>query len=655
MKNIHKLVILLITTSFVFACSSNAGESSFFSEQAISSEPEPSSSSLEISSTSSGSTSSSVNNNNNNESKRVYNFDDGVTLESNNITCDNHDLSKETIIKKADLINRGVIRKSCPNCEGFKDSYYYYLDEFDYLDNTYQYDGKERELLIDGLLPYGVTVKYENNKLTEIGSKEATALIYDPEGHLIDIRTATLSIVENVGLPNIKIITETGEDPDYKEKEEYTPITLSVDNCLSKYQMTNVTGGLRVRGNSTNQSSVPKRAWRIKFDSKRNMLGLNNDAREKSWVLLADFFDSSMFRNASAFTIGNNLFNYNKNYYCSDRQHVNVYINGDYRGVYLLAEQQQAKASRIPINEAAENYTGTDIGYLFEIDGLLQQGHNSDGDYTFTTGSGNSNPWGGWGGQSSGSNSVNGVNITDKYYAIKTDCYDQSQCDYLKNYVVNVLKIFKQACRGEKLQVLDENNELIDSPYASMYETLNSVVDIDSFFRMYILQEFMKNYDVGWGSFYLYVDFSKTSKVKRLTLAAPWDFDLGEGNKTSGNGVKTDDDYLNGKYANSMTEFNPWLYLLSQTDFFTKMFDKYYSIFYDSGMYEDMINYINYETSAFATDFNNTYTRWELKTATNSGMSTRRGYENHQEAVSYLLNWYQERKVYLDNKYIKHN
>ena len=639
MKNIHRLIILLVTTSFAFACSSNNENSVFISEQ-------QQSSSFEISSTSGGSTSKP---DENNKSKREYTFED-ITLENNPAICENH-LPIETVIKKATLLNRGVKRHICPNCGGFKDSYYYDLSEYDFLDNTFMYDGKERELLIDGLLPYGVTVKYENNKLTEIGSKTAKALVYDPDGNLIDSKTAVISIVENTGLANIRIITSTGEDPDYKEKEEYTSMTLSVDNCLAKYQMNNISGGLRVRGNSTNQSSVPKRAWRIKFDKKANMLGLNHGAKEKSWVLLADFFDSSMFRNASAFTMGNDLFNYNNNLYCSDRQHVNVYINNEYRGVYLLAEQQQAKTDRIPINEAEENYTGTDIGYLIEIDGLLQQGHNSDGDYTFTTGS-SSSGWG-WGGQQSGgSNSVNGVNITDKYYAIKTDCYDQSQCDYIKNYVVNVLKIFKQACRGEKLQILDENHQLIDSPYNTMYETLNEVIDIDSFFRMYVLQEFMKNYDVGWGSFYLYVDFSSSSKVKRLTMSAPWDFDLGEGNKTSGNGIKTNDDYLNGKYANSMTEFNPWLYLLSQTDFFSKMFEKYYSMFYDSGIYEGMINYINYETSAFATDFNNTYNKWDLKNATNSGMSTRRGYENHQEAVNYLLNWYKERKTYLDNRYL---
>ena len=646
MKNSAKLIVLILTTSLIGACGQVSRSSVISSEEQItssfdSSKEESNESSIssvieqssEISSSSSAFVPSSTS-----------------ELTSNPTTCENHVLTEKTL-KEATIIEPGIKRKECANCGGYSEEYIYDLDEFGFFDTTYQYDGHERELLIDGLLPYGVSVHYENNKLTDIGNITATAKIYDPNGNLLLTKSAVLSIVENIGLPNVRIATSTGEDPDYKERTNYTTLSsFSIDNCLDKYKVNSATGGIRIRGNSTNQSSVPKRAWRLKFDSKINLLGLNGGAKEKSWVLLADFFDSSSFRNAGAFTMGNDLFNYNKNYYCSDRQHVNVYMNNEYRGVYLLAEQQQAKKSRVPINEADENYTGTDVGYLLEIDGLIQQG-NSDEEYTFTTGSSSSGGWGwGWGGSSE---QVNGVSVTDKYYAVKTDCYNDDQLQYIKKYVTNVLKVFKSACKGEALQVLDENNEIVASPYVTMYETLNSVIDVDSFFRMYLLQEFMKNYDVGWGSFYLYVDFSSTSKVKRLTLAAPWDFDLGEGNKTSGNGVKTNDDYLNGKYANSMTEFNPWLYLLSQTDFFNEMFAKYYAVFYNSGIYESMIDYINYEVSAFKTDFDNNYTKWDMKNATNSGMSTRRGYNNHQEAVNYLLNWYQERKTYLDNKYLK--
>lgn len=571
--------------------------------------------------------------------------------------CENH-VFEESTVKEATIIEKGIKRKTCVNCGEYIDEYFYDLNEFEFSDTTYMYDGHERELLIDGMIPYGTVVKYENNKLTDIGSQVATAKIYDENNNLLISKTATISIIENVGLPNIRINTSTGEDPNYKEKTEYTPMTsFIVDNCEDKYQINKSNaGGLRVRGNSTNQASVTKRAWRIKFDKKSNLLGLNNGLKAKSWVLMADFFDSSMFRNATAWGIGNDLFNYNGNY-CSDRKHVNLYMNGDYRGVYLLAEQQKAESNfaRIPIIEAEENYTGTDIGYLLEIDGLIQQG-NSDEEYTFTTGSGSSSGWGGWGGfpgmgGGNSENSVNGVNITDKYYAVKTDCYSNDQLEFIKKYTTNVLKIFKQTCKGEKLQILDENNELIDSPYTTQYETLNAVMDIDSFFRMYVLQEFAKNFDVGWGSFYLYVDFSPVGRVRRLTLGAPWDFDLGSGNKQSGNGIKTNDDYLNGNYANSMTEFNPWLYLLSQTDFFQEMFKKYYSCFANSSIYEQMMDYIEYETSAFSKEFADTYTRWDLPNATNSGMNTRR-YNTHQEAVTYLTDWYKARKEYLDSKYL---
>ena len=577
---------------------------------------------------------------------------DNYELQSDPKTCDEHELI-DTIVRPATLLNKGVVRHECEKCHGFNEEFFYDLDEFAFENQTFAYDGNERTLRIAGTLPYGCTVKYENNKLTEIGQKEATANIFDENNKLLASKKATISIVENKGFPNVRITTGTGQDPDYKEKTNYTDATVTVDNCDSKYLINEAVAGIRVRGNSTNQASVPKRAWRIKFNKKTNMLGLNGGEKMKNWVLLADFFDSSMFRNASAFTIGDSLFNYSGTNYCTDRQHVNVYMNGENRGVYLLAEQQKAEKNRIPINEATEDYTGNDIGFLLEIDGLISQGQ-SDEEYTFTTGNSSQGGQGGSGG-SGGSGQgerVNGVTVTDKSYAVKTDCYSQDQVTFIKKYVDNVLTIFKNAVKGEKLQVLDENNNLIDSPYATQYETLNSVIDIDSVFKTYVLQEFMKNYDCGWGSFYLYVDFSAKSTVKRLTLGAPWDFDLGEGNKQSGDGVKTNDDFLNGKYT-GFTEFNPWLYLLSQTDFFNDMFTKYYSIFYNSGMYERMVEYIQYETSAFKENFDFTYTKWDLKNATNSGMSTRRGYETHQDAVNYLLKWYSERKTYLDSKYLK--
>ena len=463
-----------------------------------------------------------------------------------------------------------------------------------------------------------------------------------------------------------------GEDPDWHTQSdgnrEYKGMKLSIDNCDKAYQKTDAGGEIKVRGNSTNQESVGKRAFRIKLSGKSNLLGLNDGLKEKSWVLLADFFDQSNFRNASAFAMGDSLFNYS-GYYSSDFQHVKLFMNGEDRGVYLLAEQQQAKKGRIPINEDDGSTAGTDIGYLLEIDGLVQQ----QGHIDRTTGLGTleGDPCF----QSDSAGRVNNVSISAKPYVIKTDTFSDEQRLFIKKYISNCTKAFASVCNKD-LQIVDENGDLQKSPYATAYETLNSFLDLDSFFRMYLLQEYLKDYDVGWGSFYLYVDFSKGSTVKRLTMGAPWDFDLGLGDKQSGgmgmgfpwggqqssssdndipsSGISsTKDNFLtSNEYTNGMTTFNPWLYMLSQTDFFKETFKKYYSIFNNSDVYQKMINNIAYERVAFLEAFNDNHKRYVTDISSSAfNMQTRR-YTSFDDAVNYLVKWLEERKQYLDNQYL---
>ena len=554
--------------------------------------------------------------------------------------CDEHEY-EESIYKKATIVEKGIKRFTCKNCGRHYDEEYYDLDEYSFENMTYSYDGKPHQILIEGMLPYGLHVEYENNVLTEIGTQEATAKILDDKGNLIETKKANIAIVENVGFANLRLTTETGEDPDYKERDLYTNMTVSMDNCADDYAFKDVAGGIRIRGNSTNQDEVTKRAWRLKLDKKRNMLGLNGGTKEKSWVLLADYFDQSMMRNATAFTFGNSLFNHSGNY-CTDFKHVNFYMNDDYRGVYLLAEQQQAKPTRVPINEA-EDYEGTDVGYLVELDGLANKE-----DYYFTIGSGSGGgfPWG-------GGESINGTNIPSKDYAIKTDVFGDQQLPFIKKYMNNVFTILKNIVKGEKMQTLDENNDLIDSPYKTAYETLDSVIDMESFFKTYVLQEYMRNYDVGWGSFYFFVDFSETSTHKKLTFGAPWDFDWSSGNPNSSSVNKSTGSFCN---SGSHMLFNPWLFLLSQTDFFAETFPKYYSVFASSSIYERAVEYINYETSAFATEFDKNYTRWGTLNGQKPDMYTRKDvvskFTCHADASEFLLNWMKERKDYMDGKYL---
>ena len=533
---------------------------------------------------------------------------------------------EEEIKKMPTLFESGLKELTCKYCGDKKEEAVYKLDEFVFEDAVYQYDGNEHNVVIKGLLPLGTTVEYENNGLKEKGSKEVTANIYDENHKLIVSKKAKLSVVDNTGFANIYI--DTNNAP-IEDKENYVTMTLATDNCGEKYVLNNVTGGIRLRGNGT--LTYDKKAFRLKFDSKTNLLGLNDDLKAKSWVLIADYADQSMMRNETAFYMGNSLFNYSKNY-CSDYQHVNVYLNDKYNGVYLLAEQQQVNKGRININEPDTNYTGTDIGYLFELDNYAKQE-----DYYFEIGS-------------NFGDSVNGVNLPKKAYSIKSDIYNKEQVNFAKKYLVNLYTAFMRMVKGDGLYVLDENYELIASPYVTQYETLNSMMDLESVFKMYVLHELMKNCDVGFSSFYLFVDFSESSLYKRLTFGAPWDFDWSSGNVN-------ESPYTTSKGEYNSTNFNhmnPWFYMLSKTDFFKDLIVKYYRLFMESHLLEYAIDNAIYEADAFASEFAKNYEKWKTlgtiipKYTPNDVKS----FKVHKDAVNHLVNWLNDRKESLDSIFL---
>lgn len=567
-------------------------------------------------------------------------FNNDSSTKSSSSICE-HDFVYDSDANDAPTIIQSQGAKYvCSKCGQEKyENASYDLNEYAFTDQSFMYDGKNHQLTIKGMIPYGCTVEYENNTRKEKGSQEAIARVYDEKHQLIDQKKASINIVENTGMPNIRIDTDNVA---VTSKETYVPMTLSVDNCNDTFKLNDVPGEIRCRGNGT--MTYDKKPYRIKFTNKTNVLGLNHGAKAKSWVLLAEYADQSMVRNSTAFYLGNSLFNYSNNY-SSDYMPVQVYLNGKYNGVYVLAEQQQANSNRIQINEAAKNYTGTDVGYLIELDSRA-----SEEDYYFSVGKGNEwsmFPGGGWGGQGGEQpDKLDGVSLYKKDYAVKTDVYSQDQVNYIKNYLSNVYYALYKAVHGDGLYVLDENNNLVASPYTTQYETLNFIIDLESVFKMYVLHEYMKDVDVGFGSFYMFVDFSTTSKYKRLTFGAPWDFDWSSGN------VNTSECYgSSGEYCSkSQGNFNPWFFMFSRTNFFRSMFKKYYSVFQNSQILEGAIAQANYFASAFKNDYVKNYEKWN-----NLGQITpkytpdvARSFKTHQDAVDYLTKWLSDRKKSLD-------
>lgn len=80
-----------------------------------------------------------------------------------------------------------------------------------YNDKTYVYDGKEKVLEIDGSLPDGLTIYYENNCQTEIGQYTAVCNIYY-QNRLLKELSATLTILD----PNSSLNDVTFDDVTYE-------------------------------------------------------------------------------------------------------------------------------------------------------------------------------------------------------------------------------------------------------------------------------------------------------------------------------------------------------------------------------------------------------------------------------------------------------
>lgn len=121
---------------------------------------------------------------------------------------------------------------------------------------------------------------------------------------------------------------------------------------------------IRERGNASRQ--FPKKPYRIKFEHKQSVLG--SPAKAKKWTLINNYGDKTLLRNPLAYEISKRL-NMPYTPFCA---HVNVLLNGEYKGCYQLSDQIEVDKNRVNIKEmeptdnSGEALTG---GYFIEVDG----------------------------------------------------------------------------------------------------------------------------------------------------------------------------------------------------------------------------------------------------------------------------------------------
>ena len=241
-------------------------------------------------------------------------------------------------------------------------------------------------------------------------------------------------------------------------------------NGKEEIELETMEAQIRGRGNST-WFSYPKKPFRLRFDKNTSIFGM---PEAKNYVLLAEYADKSLMRN----TIVHKLSSLSDVLpYTLETRFVELYINTSYMGLYVLTEQVEVHKNKLDIESVAGvAYTG----YLLELDKRFFDQSIEPG-YDWIV--------------------VNGIP-----YEIKDPNPDDLGFSSVHAvYMFSYLKEVDEALLAK-----------------SNYETL---IDVDAFIDYFIIQELVKNVDVGFSSvFYM-------KEAGGLLQPGPlWDFDFAIGN-----------------------------------------------------------------------------------------------------------------------------
>lgn len=264
------------------------------------------------------------------------------------------------------------------------------------------------------------------------------------------------------GLPRLVIEAEDFRQINNKETKVPAHLQFYGENGPSS-QISELT--IKGRGNSS--FVMTKYGYKIKLAEKDSVLGMPKD---KEWDLVSNFRDKSMLRNYITYQLAGIL----GDEYFPKCKFVELYLNRQYLGLYLLVEHVKVSEDRV-------NIPKNDSSFLFE---------------------------------KTSSTSTDGVMFTSSLGYIFKFCQPKDPSRESQKLLKNHIDRFESFLRSNSIYKLD---------------SIGNWIDIDDFIRYYWIQEFTKNIDGHRRSIFLTWEKKEESNTP-IKMGPVWDFDLGYGN-----------------------------------------------------------------------------------------------------------------------------
>ena len=280
---------------------------------------------------------------------------------------------------------------------------------------------------------------------------------------------------------------------------------------------------LKGRGNST--FAYSKKPYELKLPDAVSVAGI---PAGKTWVLLANYADISLLRNQIVLDTAREI----GLPFAVKCVQTDLWINGEYQGLYLMTEKVQIKKNRIAIRNLEK-----------ETEKLNPEELNTYKKFKQT-----------WGGLKE----IRGYRLPSEPedvtggYIFKIEKLHRFGYTSKPGFETEgrlCIRIVEPTCPGEAEvkylaeRVADLHRALIskDGISEETGKDFREYIDLESFALKYLLEEWCKNFDFLGGSQYMYKDSDETDP---LIYAGPaWDYDLCFGNMEE-RGIQAEGNYM---------------------------------------------------------------------------------------------------------------
>lgn len=386
------------------------------------------------------------------------------------------------------------------------------------------------------------------------------------------------------GIPVMQIYTD-GNAP-ILNKTDYVHGVMYIDGEAYPMQ-------IRGRGNAS-WTTFPKKSYRIKLDAGAPLFGL---PKNRDWVLVSNYADKSLIRNCVAHRIAAELEGME---YTSTHFPVNLYLGGEYLGVYTFADKIEEGRGRLDFSpkegDTPSSFGGLDIGFICEI------GWDFDGENVYNKDFFN-------------------ADLLKRVYVKepKSDRANTPEFLYAKNYILAT----------ERAIVNDDGWE--------------DLIDIDAFVDWFIATELTFNTESAYyRSCYLW-----KREGGKLMMGPVWDFDMAFGNHYGD--IRGYDGWCTTESTYQYISEN-WMNHLIAYPAFTDALHTRWNEVKDRLLATALSAIDDYESQVAEAQVQN-FRRWNIMPYQIGAGSVHAGiYNTHAKQVQYLRDFINTRWSYMDNR-----